>query len=347
MEKKFTVLLILLSLLNAILVGCGGNEPAQQAVATPPSETAAADFGTTGTINATGTIVPSRIVKLSFQTGGQVEELTVSIGDDVKADQLLARLDDNDLVKAVEAASLLVEEATVNIDIAQKELDRLVRWAPNTHSVAAAEAALANAEASLEIAQADYDEVAWMPGISASAQSLQLEQATNNYNVAKSNVDYLYSSRPDTQRATDNLTLANLALEKAELNQTIAQDALKKVILRAPFFGTVTAVNIQEGEATTAGTPVIEIIDTEHWRVETKDIGELSIDQISIGQDAQVTVNAFQGKELTGTVVAVSPVAIVQLGDTTYTVIIELEPTDLDLRWGMTAKVAILLRDGD
>ncbi|MBN1312468.1 MAG: efflux RND transporter periplasmic adaptor subunit [Anaerolineae bacterium] len=346
MKKRFTVLLILLGLLNTILVGCGSNEPTQQAAVTPSGETVAVDYGTTGVINATGTVVPARAVKLSFQTGGQVEELTVSIGDDVEADQLLARLDDNDLVRAAEAASLLVEEASVNVDIAQKELERLVKWAPNAHSVAAAEAALANAEASLEVAQADYDQVAWMPGVSASAQSLQLEQATNNYNVAKSNVDYLYSSRPDTQRATDNLALADLVLEKAELNWEIAQDALKKAILRAPFFGTITAVNIQEEEVAAAGAPVIEIIDTEHWQVETKDIGELTVDQVSIGQEARVTVNAFQGEALTGTVVGISPVAIVQLGDTTYTVTIELEPTDLDLRWGMTVKVAIPLGDG-
>ena len=40
---------------------------------------------------------------------------------------------------------------------------------------------------------------------------------------------------------------------------------------------------------------------------------------------------------------AVSPVAAAQQGDTTYTLMIELEPTDLSLRPGMSAWVEILM----
>lgn len=346
MGKKLVVLLFFLGLINALLVGCGGSEPTQQ-VAIPSSKTLAVNSDTTSVISATGIIVPARLAKLSFQTSGQVEELTVSTGESVHTGQALARLDDHDLAQSVKVADLQVEEAKVNLTIAQNELDRVVQWAPNKNSVAAAEAALANAQAGVKEAQAAYDKVAWLPSVSASQQSLQLEQATNNYNVAKANLSYLYSNRPDVKRAADNLELANLACEKAELNQEIAKEALQKAVLRAPFPGIITVVNIQEGEAAIGGAPAIEIMDVAQWRAETKDIGELSIDRISIGQAARVTVNAFQEEELAGTVVAISPVSIVQLGDTTYTVTIELEPTDLNLRWGMTVKVEIRLEDGD
>ena len=39
----------------------------------------------------------------------------------------------------------------------------------------------------------------------------------------------------------------------------------------------------------------------------------------------------------------ISPVAVVQQRDTTYTLMIELEPTDLSLRPGMNVQVEILL----
>jgi hypothetical protein len=42
-------------------------------------------------------------------------------------------------------------------------------------------------------------------------------------------------------------------------------------------------------------------------------------------------------------VVTISPVAVVQQGDTTYTLMIELEPTGLNLRPGMTAQVEIVV----
>jgi len=37
----------------------------------------------------------------------------------------------------------------------------------------------------------------------------------------------------------------------------------------------------------------------------------------------------------------ISPIAVVQQGDTTYTLLIELDPTDLNLRPGMTAQMMI------
>jgi HlyD family secretion protein len=77
------------------------------------------------------------------------------------------------------------------------------------------------------------------------------------------------------------------------------------------------------------------------WRIETKNVGELRIGQVDIGQPVEVTINAFKGKTLSGKVLAISPVAIVQQGDTTYTLSIALEPTDLNLWPGMTARVEI------
>jgi hypothetical protein len=59
------------------------------------------------------------------------------------------------------------------------------------------------------------------------------------------------------------------------------------------------------------------------------------------GQEAIVRLNAFQGDPLHGRVATISPVAVVQQGDTTDTLVIELEPTDLNLRPGMTAWVEI------
>jgi hypothetical protein len=55
-----------------------------------------------------------------------------------------------------------------------------------------------------------------------------------------------------------------------------------------------------------------------------------------------VRVNAFQSEPLQGRVATVSLVAVVQQGDTTYTLTIELDATDLNLRPGMTARMEIL-----
>ena len=91
-----------------------------------------------------------------------------------------------------------------------------------------------------------------------------------------------------------------------------------------------------------SATPVVKLIDVSRWRVETKNVGELQIARVREGQEAIVRVNAFQSETLHGQVITISPVAVVQQGDTTYTLTIELEPTDLNLRPGMTARVEIV-----
>ena len=62
-----------------------------------------------------------------------------------------------------------------------------------------------------------------------------------------------------------------------------------------------------------------------------------------MGQAVRVRVNAFQGETLQGHVLTISPVAVVQQGDTTYTLTIALDPTPLNLQPGMTAQVEIVV----
>ena len=143
----------------------------------------------------------------------------------------------------------------------------------------------------------------------------------------------------------ENVKTAQLSVEAARLALQKAQADLAQVELTAPYTGTMTALAIRQGEVAAAGAPVLTLADTTRWRIETSNMSELQIAKIKVGQKALVTINAFPGQELAGRVVGLSPVAIVQQGDTTFTVTIELDETNLPLRWGMTARVKILVQD--
>lgn len=138
----------------------------------------------------------------------------------------------------------------------------------------------------------------------------------------------------DVAQARARLRQAELALAQLELQ-------LEGAHLRAPFDGLVSAVYAGPGEWAVPGSPMVELIDTTRWLVETRNVGELTIGRVRLGAGATVRVNAFGGQELAGQVVAISPAAVVQQGDTTYTLTIELAPTDLALRAGMTAQLQI------
>jgi multidrug resistance efflux pump len=139
------------------------------------------------------------------------------------------------------------------------------------------------------------------------------------------------------------VAVAEAQVQQARTALARAQQALSQAQLVAPFDGTVSAVYLHPGEWAAAGAPVVELLDTGLWRVETRNIGELDIGRVKVGQVAIVRVMAFRGEELPGRVAAVSPVAVVQQGDTTYTVLIELESNDLNLRPGMNVEVEILV----
>lgn len=142
--------------------------------------------------------------------------------------------------------------------------------------------------------------------------------------------------------APETLALAKLEVKQAGQALAVAKEDLARVTLSAPFDGIVAAVHTGVGAWTMSGAPVVDLLDVSRWRVETKNVGELEIARVHTGQAVDVRVNAFPDQTLVGHVATISPVAIVQQGDTTYTVMIELAETDLDLRPGMTVQVAFI-----
>lgn len=319
----------------------GNRIVSSNAQAEPEPETATVFTGDiSGSITGSGHLEPRQDVSLSMATTGIVADVTVEVGDTVRAGEVLVRLDDTDAHQNLAKARLQVANAALNVQSAQDTLDSRVQWAPNQKQVAAAEAELANAEANLEQAQSAYDKIAWLPAVSSTQASLNLEQATNTHNVAQANLDYLLSNRPDTDSATISLESANLSLQEAKINLEAAQTALDKTILKAPFAGTITAVNVAEGEA--ASGVVIEMVSTGKLEA-VLDIDEIDIGALEVGQPAVVTLTTWPDAQIEGEVTFIAPQANKNTGSdvVNYQVRLSLGETDLQLRAGMTANATI------
>lgn len=323
----FVLMIMLLA-----LVGCSGQ-------ATPEGTPTESVAMSSSTIEATGIVVPKKWVTISFTMGGRIVALPFSAGDNVINGQALARLDGEDANRALNIAQVKVSQAEVNVAVAQHELDRVMTWSPNKSQVAAAEAAVANAEAALNQAQSEYDRVAWVPHVSGLPQSLQLEQATNSYNQAKANLNYVYSNRPDIKRAADQLDLADLSLKEANLNMRAAQAVLDKLVVSTPFDGTINRVFVHEDEVVGAGTPLMIIGDLSALHIETTDLNENDVVNISIGDKVKVTFEALPGVEVEGTVTKIGTRSEEGVG-VNYTVTVDVDNMPEAIRWGMTAYVS-------
>jgi hypothetical protein len=87
------------------------------------------------------------------------------------------------------------------------------------------------------------------------------------------------------------------------------------------------------------------VADPEGFHIKLN-VDELDIGQVEVGQTALITVDALNDTNLTGVVTRIAPVAnTTPVGGSsivTYEVIINLDPTALPLRSGMTATVSII-----
>jgi multidrug resistance efflux pump len=349
--------IIIFSLMSLAVAGCASatSTPTPTPASTASPNAGRPGFGGNGVV-ASGTVMPAQEAKLSFAITGSIKSVAVVVGDKVKAGDVLVELDSTDAEQAVEQAKaqqslaeLGVTQAEVNLSLAQANLKSVSGWSPNRNAVAAAEAAVANAEAAKEQAQSAYDKVAWMPSASGTPQSLQLEQATNSYNVAQANLDYIKSARPDVAKARAQVDLASVSLEQAKLNLSLAkmsletaQHSMDKMLLRAPFGGSVILVDVTPGEVAMPGQLMVVLADLETLRVETTDLSERDISKVKVGQVAQVYVEPLN-TQVSGTVSQIAPQATTLGGDVVYAVTIELDEQPDGLLWGMSVEVEVVV----
>jgi RND family efflux transporter MFP subunit len=117
-----------------------------------------------------------------------------------------------------------IQAARASVASAQAAYDDLLDG-PDAESVAQAQASLANAEATLRQAQAAYDRVAGNPDIAMRRESLDLQQATNNYGSAKAAYENVAQGATQEQirQAKANLEQAQANLQKLLNSPTAAE----------------------------------------------------------------------------------------------------------------------------
>ena len=164
----------------------------------------------------------------------------------------------------------------------------------------------------------------------------QIAEAEFNIQALQSQLDKL-TRNIATERDRD-IARANLEAGKAQLDSIKVQ--LANTTLVSPVGGTVTAVDISVGETVTPGRVVVIIADLSTFRIETTDLSEVDIPQVTLGKPAAVYIEALD-KEITGKVVEIAQQSETVGGDVVFKVTIELDEQPEGLRWGMSAEVSL------
>lgn len=138
--------------------------------------------------------------------------------------------------------------------------------------------------------------------------------------------------KDDIAQAQANLKSAQHALDSAKAD-------LAKTSLVAPFDGVVATINLNVGETAPTSDAVV-MLDTSNFYVDVP-IDETDISQVEVGQSVTLTVDALPGKAITGKVAQIATTSTLSGNVVTYTVRINIDPTDQPLRSAMSTTATI------
>jgi HlyD family secretion protein len=249
----------------------------------------------------------------------------------IQAEEAWSKVDTGAYQQMIDDANIKVSDMQTALNDAQTKFNEFASLEANNPARKIAQTDLDKAQQDYDSAVHAYDQL--LINHDRAQASLQLAQAMQTQ--AQSDYD-------TTRQGTDpeQLKLAQMNLDTAQAHLASAQAALDNLDLKAPFTGTVVEVNASNRDLVNAGTWVVLIADYSEWYVETNDMTEQKVVNISIGQVASITPDALPDVTVKGKVTEIDDVSHMQAGDVLYTARLLLDQTSQRFRWGMTVEIS-------
>jgi len=249
--KYWLPALIVLVLILAISRCSGGDEGTEYITQTV--EQKALDL----TVSATGNLRPTNQVEVGSEVSGRIDVITVDVNDQVSRGQVLAQ---------------------INTDIID---DQITQSRANLN---AARASVAQAQASLDVDQAQLGRLREVYRISGGKVPSQTELEAAQANVAR--------DRAGVASARANVTSAQAALSSSVTNRS-------RAVIRSPVAGVVLARQVEPGQTVAAAfnTPTLFVLAEDLSAMQLRvEIDEADVGQVRPGQKATFAVDAYPGK---------------------------------------------------
>jgi membrane fusion protein (multidrug efflux system) len=237
------------------------------------------------------------------QVPGMVNQVLVTDNQTVRAGDLLAVLDDRDLVVAVNAAKARVASAQASIGSLQAHLIQ------QEATIRQAQAALAADDASLQLArenQVRYRNLS-MDG-SGTVQALQQAEAQVSIQLAirEKNQAGVSAARQQVTILNADLENARAALDQARAAESAAELKHSYTRITAPVAGTIDHKSVRVGAFVNVGQPLLAIVPLDNIYI-SANFRETQLARVRPGQAVQIEVDALPGVNLKGAVESLGP----------------------------------------
>ncbi|TDR24172.1 efflux RND transporter periplasmic adaptor subunit [Flavobacterium cheniae] len=278
-------------------------------------------------------VAQTTIVETVSATGKIQPEIEVKISSEVSGEVIALPVKEGQQVKK---GDLLVR---INPDLYESGVNRSVA------SMSTTKAGLSQADAQVKEAKANYD---------------RNKKLFDKGIISKSEWDRIVSAY---EVAVASKQSAYYQVQSASATVTEAKDNLGRTTIYAPADGTISLLNIELGERVLGtqqmtGTEILRIANLNNMEVEV-DVNENDIVKVSIGDSANIEVDAYLKREFKGIVTSISNSASstltadqvtnfkvkVRILKESYQDLLEGKPANFSpFRPGMTATVDIITK---
>lgn len=255
---------------------------APAAVAVSPA--AAVEQPLTRFIRATGSLTAEEQADVAAEIAGRVVATPVERGTPVQEGTVLVRISPAEAEAQLREAEANAGQIEARLGIANGgEFD--VNAVPEVRT----------AKGSLDLAENEFNRIRSLLDQRVVSQS-EFDQRRTQYEAARQQYD----------SARNGASQQFQALQGARARVALARKALADTTVRAPFTGLVGERVVSVGDYVTKGARVAVVVRVNPLRIQLT-VPEQFISAVAVGAQVTFQVDAFPGREFTGTVRYVSP----------------------------------------
>ena len=303
-------------------LGGGGGGRGGRGAAVATQTTAVQRMSVQREVDLSGTLMSPEQAKISSEVAGIVREVRVQLGTEVKAGDVLVRLEPSELQFALDRAesALRQVEAQLGIDRAQD------KQPPADEAIASVRQALANRDD----ARSAFERAQQLNGRGLLTRA-DRDTAETRQKVGEANY----------QAALDTVHSLKASLQDRRASYDLARKKLADAVIKAPVAGSISERLVQPGEFIRENIPVATIVQMSPLKLKTA-IQEKNASLITPGQAVEFDVEAFLNKKFKGRIAYVSPA--VDQATRTFAVEAHVDNSDRQLKPGFFAKGVVLTR---
>lgn len=291
------------------------------------------DLVITVTPTETGTVDTDKTAQIKAEIAARVVEIVVQEGREVKAGDILLRLDAGEMQARFNLAISAMAAAQSRLDSARIALP--MEKARTAASLAEAQARFADAKQKHDKKKRLFESRLIASGEMESSEA-ELNATQAALNVARANLEQVAVQEQQIKVAESDVKQQMAQLRVAELN-------LEHSTVRAPLSGTVMELPIKLGEFVQPGIMVARITRLDGLYVKAL-VDEVDLGRLDIGQSAEITFDTVPDKKFSARLFEISPgVSVEKLKSRNVTIKLKILDPPVFLRPGMSADVEIIV----